>query len=100
MPAKSLTGSKKSPPESAGQCTHKDNVATTIHISRGTLQMLRDVALARDIADIAEASKSGRRAKKSVRNYTVASVIESLIEGHRAGLEIEAMQIYGRRERN
>ncbi len=100
MQNKSSSGLKTAPPKRQGGDTSEDKVITTIHISLDTLDTLRDVALARDIADIAEATKIGGQPKKRVRQYTVASVIENLIENHRADFETEAMKIRGRRRGN
>ena len=68
------------------------SVATTVHVSRETLEILRDVALAREMADIAEVACGGRVRR---RVYSVASVIEDLIEGNRAALEAKAKLIRG-----
>lgn len=77
-----------------GCSSGEESVATTVHVSRETLEILRDVALAREMADIAEASRGGR-IKRRNRVYSVASVIEDLIERHRVGLEAEAELVRG-----
>lgn len=89
--------SKRSVREQTGQTVAKKSVATTIHVSRETLELLRDVALARELAHVADASSSVRiRIKARDRTYSVSSVIEDLIERHRAGLEAEAELLRGR----
>ncbi len=98
MLAKPSADSEKGAAGRPAQGAGDDKVVTTIRVSRDTLEILRDAALARDIADVAEASRKGRRPKKPVRKHTVASVIEDLIERHRTELETEAMQIRGRRK--
>jgi hypothetical protein len=100
MQTKPSSGSKTAPPERPGNLASENKVVTTIQIDRDTLDTLFDVALARDIADIAENTRRGRRPRKLLRHHTVASVIENLIENHRADFETEAMQIRGRRKSN
>ena len=80
--------------ERTGGSSDKESVATTVHVSRATLEILRDVALAREMADIAEASHGGK-IKTRRRVYTVAAVIEDLIERNRVGLENEAELVRG-----
>ena len=85
---------KRSAPGRTGCSSGEESVATTVHISRETLEILRDVALAREMADIAEASQGGK-IKTRNRVYSVASVIEDLIERHRVDLGAEAELIRG-----
>ncbi len=87
--------SKRSVREQTGQTVAKKSVATTIHVSFETLELLRNVALARELAHVAAASSSVR-IKPRDRTYSVSSVIEDLIERHRAGLEAEAELLRGR----
>ena len=74
--------------------SREESVATTVHISRQTLENLRDVALVREMADIAGAARGGRIQKRR-RVHSVASVIEDPIELHRLDLEAEAELVLG-----
>ncbi len=73
-------------------------VATTIHITADTLELISDAALAREITNVAEASH-GQKVKMRERNQCVAAVIEELIERHREELETEGGMIRSNRTR-
>jgi hypothetical protein len=69
-------------------------VATTIHINGQTFEMLSNVALSREFANVAKASH-GVKVKLRDRGQSVAAVIEELIERHRDELEDEARLVKG-----
>ena len=56
--------------------------------------MLGNVALARDLGNIAKASKGGK-VRKLERRQSVATVIEKLVADHREELEAEARMVRG-----
>ena len=76
----------------------KVRVATTIHFSVETFEILGDAALAREIDNVAKASH-GQKIKRRDRNQCIATVIEELIERHLNELEIEGELIRGGRLR-
>lgn len=76
------------------------SIATTIHVSGETLEILSNVALARELASVAKASH-GIKVKPRDRDRSVAAVIEGLIEQNRPALaaEGEGMKVKRRRHR-
>lgn len=62
-------------------------VATTVHLKREMLELLRDVALARHISDIGAINKRQRVKLKSQPN--ISDVIADVIERARPALEQE-----------
>ncbi len=75
------------------------SVAATIHVSGETFEILSNVALAREIANVAKASR-GYKVKPRDRDRSVAAVIEGLIEQHRPALEAEGEEIKGKLARH
>ncbi|MBL6958730.1 MAG: hypothetical protein ISR52_07105 [Rhodospirillales bacterium] len=67
-------------------------VGTTIHIHEDTFDLLRDVALARAIKDVAAASK---KKKKIINKHdqSISKVIEDLVEKYRTALENEVIAV-------
>lgn len=70
-------------------------VATTVHLKREILELLRDVALARHISDIGSINKRQRVKMKSQPN--ISDVISELVERARPILEHELERTLGRK---
>lgn len=100
MAAKSAKPAKKAArrPAKARGKPAKVRVATTIHFSGETFEILGDAALAREIDNVAKASH-GQKVKMRDRNQCIASVIEELIERHLKELESEGELIRADRVR-
>ena len=64
-------------------------VAVTVHIAKDTFELLRDVALAGQLANVAERSHEGL-VDGQFRPTTVEAVIGMLIDGGRLWLEGQA----------
>ena len=73
----------------------KVKVATTVHLTRETLELLRDVALARHISDIGAINKREQVKRKSQPN--ISDVIADLIDRSRPNLEHELERTLGRK---
>ena len=69
-------------------------VATTIYVNGETFEMLSNVSLAREFANVAKSSH-GIKVKLRDRCQSMATVIEELIERHRDELEAEAKMVKG-----
>lgn len=89
-PGISVTGRSAKPKRGPA----KARVTTKISLDRETIEMLSDVALARRLVDVANASK-GKKIMARDRKYSVAKVIEDLIESHHAALKAEAHTVKG-----
>lgn len=94
-PAAKRTGKSQGKPKGR---PGEARVATTIHITTDTLELISDAALAREIANVAKASH-GQKVKRRDRDQCVAAVIEELIERHREELEVEGGTIRSSRTR-
>lgn len=68
------------------------SVAATIHVSGETFEILSNVTLARESANVAKAFHV-IKVKPRDRDRSVAAVIEGLIEHHRPALEAEGEEI-------
>jgi hypothetical protein len=73
----------------------KVKVATKVHLTRETLELLRDVALARHISDIGAINKRERVKLKSPPN--ISDIISELVERARPNLEQELERTLGRK---
>ena len=69
-------------------------VTVTIHIPLETLELLRDVALARVVANVA-AESHGTHVDARRRDPDISAIITDVVERHRALLEHEAGQLRG-----
>ncbi len=69
-------------------------VATTIHVNGETFEILSNVALARELTNVAKSSH-GTKVESHDRGQSVATVIEELIYRHRAEFEAEAKLVMG-----
>ncbi len=69
-------------------------VTVTIHIPLESLELLRDVALARVVANVASESHGTHVASRR-RDPDISAVIAELVERHRPLLEREAGQVRG-----
>jgi hypothetical protein len=73
----------------------KVKVATTVHLTRETLELLRDVALARHISDIGALNKHERVKTRNQPN--ISDIISDIVDRHRPALEDERERTLGRK---